>query len=335
MTKKAGVISLVAILFIVMLGGAGVWLWNEVARKPAISSTRWVYLSHGKVEPADALDQRWVRLGLQHYDFDEKLKAGRLDGAYRLDSGMTAWAIARRVISRRQTPVRITFHDIRLPQQWAARMGEKLLCDSAELIAALLDPAFLREAETDSANVISHILPDTYEVYWNIGASDLVGRMQKEYRRFWTETRLKQAAARNLTPEEVSTLASIAEEETQDRRERGVVGLLYWNRLRIGMPLQADPTVKFAVGDFALKRILHKHLEVVSPYNTYRNPGLPPGPIRMPEKATIDSILNGRDHPYLYMCAKPDFSGRHNFATTLNEHLRNAAAYHRALDSKK
>jgi UPF0755 protein len=133
----------------------------------------------------------------------------------------------------------------------------------------------------------------------------------------------------------VSVLASIAEEETANRQERGTVARLYWNRLQKGMLLQADPTVKFAIGDFALKRILLRHLEVDSPYNTYRYAGLPPGPIRVVEKATIDTILNSRPNNYLYMCAKPDFSGRHNFATSLAEHLRNADAYHQALNARK
>ena len=229
----------------------------------------------------------------------------------------------------------MTFGGARLKEQIAGRMARPLLCDSLAILEAMTDPSFLEKAGVDEANVGTVFLPDTYEVYWNIAPEKLMERMLKEYERYWNEERRSKAEAMGLSPREVAVLASIAEEETTDRHERGVVGRLYWNRLQKGMLLQADPTVKFALGDFALKRILLRHLEVDSPYNTYKYAGLPPGPIRIPEKATMDSILNSRPHAYLYMCAKPDFSGRHNFAVTLGEHNRNAEAYHQALNRKK
>lgn len=329
------IILIVMAVVLVAAGGAGYWLWNELAGKSVIEKSTWLYIKQDQVMNDSVLHSSWqVEKALEWMKMDERLHDGNLDGAYRLDSGMTAREVAARLTRHQQTPVRLAFNNIRLKEQWAGRVADKLMCDSAEVLAALTDTAFLREAEMDEANVIGVLLPDTYEVYWNVSPQALVQRMLKEYRRFWTEARVAKAEALGLTPQELTVLASIAEEETLNRSERGVVGMLYWNRLQLMMPLQADPTVKFAVGDFGLKRILNYHLEVESPYNTYKYGGLPPGPIRMVEKATIDTILNAHMHTYLYMCAKPDFSGRHNFATSYSEHLRNAEAYHKALDKR-
>lgn len=331
---KKIIISIVCIM--VLAGGiAGVMLYKMLMSDPNVHEDTWVYIHDGQMVSDDMPQTRALGWAMDFYGLDKKLKAGSLDGAYRLKAGMTAVDVAKKITRHQQDPVKLAFNNIRLKEQWAARVGEKLLCDSTELMAAMLDPEFLKEAETDEANVISLLLPDTYEVYWNISAPDLMRRMLKEYRRFWNEVRQQKAESLGLTPQEVAILASIAEEETQNRSERGVVAMLYWNRLQLMMPLQADPTVKYALGDFGLKRILNRHLEVESPYNTYRVEGLPPGPIRMVEKATIDTFLNAKMHPYLYMCAKPDFSGRHNFATTLSQHLNNAAAYHAALNARK
>lgn len=335
MNKKTIWFSIAAVL---LLGvGIGGWIVkNMLTVDPVIQEGSWIYIHDGQVDdPNEVLNARALSWALNHYDFEEKLKAGKLDGAYYLEPQSAALPVARRITRHQQTAIKLSFNNIRLKEQWAGKVASKLLCDSAQIMQAMLDPAFLKEAETDEANVISIFLPDTYEVYWNTSAPELMQRMLKEYRKFWSEARVQKAEAWGLTPQEVSIICSIAEEETQDRSERGKVAMLYWNRLQFDMPLQADPTVKFALGDFGLRRILNKHLEVDSPYNTYRHDGLPPGPIRMVEKATIDTMLNAHIHPYLYMCAKPDFSGTHNFATTLGEHQRNANAYHKALDARK
>ena len=330
---KMVILAVVAVVLLAA-GGIGYWMWNRLTRMPAVEKTVWVYIEGNELKTPEVLTDSRIKQALEFYKFDEKLQSGSLEGAYRIDSGMTARAVAQKICFHQQTPVRITFHEMRLKEQWAGKVSEKLMCDSASVMAAMLDPEFLQEAETDEQNVIGILLPDTYEVYWNVKPKDLMQRMLKEYRKFWSEARVAKADGWGLTPQEVTILGSIAEEETQNRSERGVVAMLYWNRLQFDMPLQADPTVKFALKDFGLKRILNKHLEVESPYNTYKYAGLPPGPIRMVDKTTLDTILNARIHTYLYMCAKPDFSGKHNFATTYSEHLRNAAAYHRALDAR-
>ncbi|MCD7816338.1 MAG: endolytic transglycosylase MltG, partial [Bacteroides sp.] len=178
-------------------------------------------------------------------------------------------------------------------------------------------------------------IPNTYEVYWTMTPEAFVKRMQKEHDRFWNEERKAKAQSIGLTPEEVATLASIVEEETANNAEKPMVAGLYINRLHADMPLQADPTVKFALQDFGLRRILHTHLETDSPYNTYKHTGLPPGPIRIPSIQGIESVLNYTRHNYLYMCAKEDFSGTHNFAATFSQHLANARKYQRELNRRK
>lgn len=332
-TKKRIWLALLFLLGI-LVGAVGA-AWYDISQHEATTREGWLYITDDQLSAPGLIEERPIGLALRLMKFDKLLKDGRLDGAYHIKPGMTALEVARKLTRRMQDPVKLTFNNIRLKEQWAGRVAEQLRCDSTEVLEAMLDPTFLAEAGVDERNVTSLLLPDTYEVYWTVKPADLMQRMLKEYRRFWNESRLAKAESLDLTPQEVTTLCSIAEEETLDREERGVVAMLYWNRLQLMMPLQADPTVKYALGDFGLKRILNAHLEVDSPYNTYRNQGLPPGPIRLVDKVTIDALLNAKTHPYLYMCAKADFSGRHNFATTYGEHLRNAQAYHAALNRLK
>ncbi len=335
MNKTLKTVLILLGLVIAVIAGVGAYAWYLLRVKPVTTDTHWLYIEGNEVSNPELLAADEIQWAMKFTDYAEKLSRGKLDGAYKLVNGMTALQVARKLALHQQDPVRVTFNNARLKEQVAGKMARTLMCDSTAILNAMLDPAFLAEANVDTANVGILFLPDTYEVYWNINPQDLVRRMLKEYNRFWNEKRKEQAKALELSPREISILASIAEEETSNRHERGVVARLYWNRLQKGMLLQADPTVKFAMGDFALKRILLRHLEVDSPYNTYRYVGLPPGPIRVVEKATIDTILNSRPNDYLYMCAKPDFSGRHNFATNLGEHTRNADAYHRALNARK
>jgi UPF0755 protein len=185
-----------------------------------------------------------------------------------------------------------------------------------------------------SETIMCMFLPDTYFIYWNSSVEDFMDRMKTEYEKFWNDKRLAQAKVINMTPIQVGVMASIVQSETNKPDEMPRVAGVYVNRIATDMPLQADPTVKFAVGDFSLKRILTKHLMTPSPYNTYINTGLPPGPIALPERVALDAVLGYEKHNYTYFCAKEDFSGYHNFAATYTEHLKNADIYQAALDAR-
>lgn len=263
-------------------------------------------------------------------DYERKM----IPGAYKLDPAMSSIDVYRILSRGIQSPVRVTFNNIRTQEQLASRIGKQLMMDSAQVMGVFQDTAFIRQLGFSKETVPAMFFPDSYEFYWTVTPPEFFKRMKKEYDRFWTNERQEKAAAMGFSPIEVAVIASIAEEETNDRAERGTVGRLYMNRVQINMPLQADPTVKFALGDFSLRRVLNKHLEVDSPYNTYKYAGLPPGPIRMATKQTIDSILESEPHRYLYMCAKEDFSGRHNFTQSFAEHQRNAARYRSALNKR-
>lgn len=262
-----------------------------------------------------------------HNNFDSRKRSGK----YCIKDGDTMRDIYNRIVSRQQTPVRVTIPATRNIQQAIGAISRQIMADSAEL-AEYTHPVAMscfgyRQAETPA-----FFIPDTYEVYWDITAKDFFEKMASWNRKFWDDNRKAKAKAAGLTPIEVSILASIVDEETAKTAEMPTVAGLYINRLKRGIPLQADPTVKFAIGDPTRRRILKKDLEVNSPYNTYINTGLPPGPIRIPSKQAIESVLNYTKHNYLYMCAKEDFSGTHNFARTLSEHNNNAKRYQQALN---
>lgn len=253
-------------------------------------------------------------------------------GAYRIEPGSSPMKIYRTLKNGAQTPVKLTFNNIRTMNQLASRVASCVEADSASFLAAcdsLLPPMGFKRAEYPAA-----FIPDTYEFYWTASPEKIVGRLVDYRNRFWNDERRAKAKSMGLTPVQVATVASIAEEETNNRGERGTVARLYLNRVHKGMKLQADPTVKFAVGDFSLRRIKGAHLNVNSPYNTYLNAGLPPGPIRIADAATLDATLNSKPHNYLYMCAKEDFSGRHNFASDYSSHQANARKYHKALNAR-
>lgn len=250
-------------------------------------------------------------------------------GRYELMDGMSNKELLRKLINGRQTPTRITFNNIRTKEALAQRLSSQLRMDSVAMIHVLNDSRILSGYGLTPATAVCLFIPNTYEVYWDISPENLLKRMKKEYDAFWTEERLMKLNDVGLDQLEVVTLASIVEEETRKRDEKPVVAGLYLNRIHKRIPLQADPTVKFAYQDFSLRRIYNKHLTVDSPYNTYKYAGLPPGPIRIPSIESIDAVLNYQDHNYYYMCAKDDFSGYHNFAPTLQEHNQNAAKYRR------
>ncbi len=246
-------------------------------------------------------------------------------GRFAIEPGMRTFDVLRQLKNGHQAPIMLTIPEVRTMEQLAARLSQKLMLDSADLAPLIVGDTLAP----------SLFVPDTYEVYWNISANALMERMKREYDRFWnSDGRRKLAADIGLKPEEVCTLASIIDEETANNAEKPAIAGMYINRLHRGMPLQADPTIKFALQDFTLRRIYHAQLETESPYNTYINAGLPPGPIKIASKKGIDAVLHAEQHDYLYMCAKEDFSGTHNFAVTYSEHQKNAARYAKALNQR-
>ena len=260
-------------------------------------------------------------------DYDENVKPGR----YGLRKNMTNLEAVRTLRSGKQEPVRITFNNVRVIPELAEKITRNLKMSPDEFEAALIQYAMTNNDGFNKDNVVAMFIPNTYEVYYNILPEALIKRMHSEYDRFWTEERKQKAKNVGLTPVEVSTLASIVQAETIRDDEAPIIAGLYLNRLKKGIALQADPTLKFAVGDFTLKRVLNEHKEVDSPYNTYKYPGLPPGPISLPEISSLDAVLNYTPSDYYYMCAKEDFSGRHRFTNSFKEHMNNAILYQRAL----
>lgn len=261
---------------------------------------------------------------------DQHVRTGRY--AIEPDDGVIT--ILRKLRNGQQTPMRITIPESRTLDRLAGYLGRKLMIDSLEILTALNDSAFCDTLGYTPQTIPALFVPNTYEVYWNISLENFMLRMQKEHATFWNTDRQQQADSLGLTPVEVCTMASILDEETANNAEKPMIAGMYMNRLRTKMPLQADPTVKFALGDFAIKRIRHGMLDTDSPYNTYKYEGLPPGPIKIASIKGIDAVLQMVHHDFLYMCAKEDFSGTHNFARTYSEHLKNAARYARALNEK-
>ena len=256
-------------------------------------------------------------------------------GHYELKAGMTNLELTTMLRQGQHYSVKFTFNNLRTKQQLVDRVDHRFFFAPEELSNLLNDNEFLSNYGFDTATCVAAFIPDSYEFFYDITAVDFFERMMSYYHKFWNEERQKQAKEIGLTPNEVAVLASIVEEENYKASEKAMIAGVYMNRLNKGMLLQADPTVKFAVGDPTLKRILLEHTKIDSPYNTYLYPGLPPAPIRIPEASTMDSVLHYTHHNYLYMCAKEDLSGYHNFAATLAEHNRNAAAYHQALNRMK
>ncbi|MDR1553608.1 MAG: endolytic transglycosylase MltG [Prevotellaceae bacterium] len=256
-------------------------------------------------------------------------------GRYKITKQMSNKTFINMLRLGNQSAVRVTFSgNIRSNEKIASIAARYLEADSASILQALNDNDFINKFGFDNRTVIGMFIPNTYEIYWNIGAYDFIERMYKEYIKFWNDKRKAKLQQIGLMQGEVSIIASLVAEETNMIAEMPLIAEVYINRIRAGMLLQADPTVKFAIGDFSIRRILHKHLDYDSPYNTYKYKGLPPSPICMPSIAAIDAVLNYEHNGYYYFCAKDDFSGKHAFAKTLAQHNQNAKVYHRALNKR-
>lgn len=275
------------------------------------------------------------------YDFKSFTRAAQLvaypsnihSGRYELKPNWSNYKVLKTLKSGSQTPVNLMFTSVRTKDKLAYKISKQLSFKTDEFLKFYDDPKNAKKYEFTSETFILMFIPNTYEVYWDIYLPDFFKRMNKEYQKFWNKEQKQKAKNLGLTPIEVGILASIVEAETNNNTEKPRIAGVYLNRLNKGMLLQADPTVKFALGDFSIKRILHEHLEVESRYNTYKHLGLPPGPINCPSIASINAVLNAEKHDFIYFCAKPDYSGTHVFAKNLDQHNRNAKKYHKFLNS--
>lgn len=264
--------------------------------------------------------------------YNTNIKSGR----YKINRALNNNDLINLLRSGNQTPIKVTFNNLRNKEQLAGRIASQIEADSLSIINYITDSLFLNKLKLNTENVVCLFIPNTYEFYWNTSVESFVNRMIKEYSNFWTSSRSKKAAEIKLNYYQVAILASIVEKEQSIKRdERPEIAGLYLNRLKKGMKLESDPTLIFALDDFTIKRVLNKDKKVKSPYNTYKNKGLPPGPICIPSINAIDAVLNASEHKYIFMCAKEDFTGYHNFAKTYAKHLTNARKYQKALNKRK
>jgi UPF0755 protein len=344
-TKKRKLYFIILGLFLIFLAGASIgYKYYNYIFKPNINTPKgkntliYIPANSSFDDVVDTLTKNDLIINPDGFKWVAKRKKyidNIKPGCYTVKNGMTNNELINLLRSGVQTPVNVTFNNIRTLPQLAGHISKRIEPDSLQLIALMSDSSIIAEYGFNKATFISMFIPNTYQFYWTTSAKGFLDRMNKEYKNFWNSNRKEKAKQAGLTPVEVSTLASIVDEETAKNDEKPIVAGLYLNRLKKGIKLQADPTVKFALGDFTIKRVLNKDLETDSPYNTYKYAGLPPGPIRIPSIQGIEAVLNYKKHNYLYMCAKEDFSGYHNFASTLKQHNIYAARYRRALRQKK
>ena len=339
MNKKNKKILVGSLLAAILLGIAGIGhiYYSFFAQPFQITDTTYIYIDRD--DDVDSVYHKIIDAGnpKQMHGFESLVRYQGYNvktGRYAIKPTDNMRYLHRRLSMGYQTPIKLTVGSVRTLDRIARNTARQLMVDSCEIANILNDTAYISKLGFTPETLPALFIPNTYEVYWNMSAEDFMQRMLKEHKAFWNEKRLKQAEAIGLTPIEVATLASIVEEETANQAEKPMVAGLYINRLKKGMLLQADPTIKFSLQEFGLKRILFKHLEVDSPYNTYKYAGLPPGPIRVPSYQGLESVLNYTKHNYIYMCAKEDFSGTHNFAVTSAQHAANARKYQQALNRR-
>ncbi|MBL7940757.1 MAG: endolytic transglycosylase MltG [Flavobacteriales bacterium] len=341
MAKRGRIAGVSALVVLLVVGLGGCWAWKKVTGPAAVfkEESKVLYIPRGAdfEQVVDSLSRigaiqdptafRWL---CERKNYASKVKPGR----YRILNGMSMNALVNMLRSGEQEPVRVTFSTIKRLPELAGKLGRTLEPDSLAFVHALTDSEVQRKAGYSAETFIAFFVPNTYEFWWTTTPEQFIERMAMEHAAFWSTDRMTKAQALKLSPTEVSTLASIVQAETVKRVDAPKIAGVYLNRLRIGMPLQADPTLKFALGLDSISRVLHKDLEVASPYNTYRNTGLPPGPINMPETSMIDAVLNAEKHDYLYFCARADLSGYSDFAKTYEQHLVYARKYQRALNER-
>ena len=339
MKRKKTTKPYLTLIAVCLLAAVGTGVYYFASSFSSQDKTSYVYIDQDdtldsicqKLEPmATQHGLTALRTLMRHTGYEQQIRTGR----YEISASESPITLFRRLKNGQQSPIMLTIPEARTMTRLAALLGQKLMVDSADIADALTDPAVCQQMGYDTATIACMFVPNTYEVFWNVSTEKLLQRMGKEHDAFWTSQRLAKADAIGLTANEVATLASIIDEETANNQEKPMIAGMYLNRLKANMPLQADPTVKFALKDFGLRRIYRNMLLTDSPWNTYKNIGLPPGPIKVASIKGIDAVLNRVEHNYLYMCAKEDFSGTHNFAATYQEHLQNAARYSKALNER-
>lgn len=340
-TKRAFPKALKIVLILVLIAGAAVaWIGYQTFLAPSVTEEQeYLYVNTGdryedvlaKIKSHKIVKNvRFFDYAAQAMDYPALVKPGR----YKLTSGMSNRRLIGNLRGGYQEPVKFRFENIRLKENFAALLGENFEADSTAFVEILNNGEVAEHYGFTKENFFTMFIPNTYEIYWNTAPDKIVARFHDEYNKFWSTGRREKASNLQLSPQEVSILASIVKGEALHKDEMPLIAGLYLNRLKKGMLLQADPTVIFANNDFTIRRVLNRHLTIDNPYNTYRYKGLPPGPIMLPSIASIDAVLDHTEHDFIYMCAKDDFSGYHNFAKTQAEHLINARKFQRALDAR-
>lgn len=325
------------IVLVLLLAGAYV-SWQVFGPTVSAPESKYFYIKTGATynEVRQSLIDQKIIHNTSFFDLlSKQLKYPRLvkAGRYQVKSGSSIFNLLRMLRSGNQTPVNLVINKLRLKEDLAQKIAANFECDSASVMEVLNNPEIFKKFNVNGNTLMTIVIPNTYSLLWNSAPGKIIDKLYSEKEKFWNTERLAKAKDMNLTPEQVYSMASIVEEETNKEEDKGLIASVYMNRMNTGMRLQADPTVKFAMKDFGLKRILLKHLTYDSPFNTYQNAGLPPGPICTPSVNTIDAVLNAPKTTYIYFVAKPDFNGYSNFASTYAEHMVFAKAYQQALDS--
>ena len=329
--------KILAYLFLLILFVALFVLWQVFG--PSVNATKkYLYIPTGSTyqQVKDSLKKNNFLDGFFWFDqvakfagYPDKVKAGK----YEITKNMSRYNLVKMLRSGMQAPVNLVITKIRTKEDLARRIGRSFETDSAQAIRYFNQPDSIKQFGVDTASVLTAVIPNTYTYYWTTPVHEIFEKLVREQKKFWNEERVSKARQHGLSPKQVYILASIVEEETNEQEDKGKIASVYINRMRKGMRLAADPTVKYAMRDFELRRIYHKHLAYESPFNTYRNDGLPPGPICTPSIKTIDAVLDAPETDYLFFVARADLSGHSDFANSYDQHLVYARAYQKALDS--
>ena len=335
--KSRIIVVITALVIIIAIIGLST-IHNRIYQ-PNITKTTIVFIPTGSnyQQIINLLEAKNIFRNFKSFDWFAKKKNYPVlikPGAYRLEEGWSNREVVQKLRSGIQTPVKVTFNNIRFRENLAGRVANYLEADSISFLTFLNSDSLAKSFGLTNESFPCIFIPNTYEFYWNTSPRKFVERMKKEYDTFWTASRKEKAAKLGLSLPDVSTLASIVQEESIMKDEKPRIAGVYLNRLRHDWLLQADPTVKFALKDFTIKRILYKYTKIDSPFNTYIYKGLPPGPINLPDIESIESVLNAENHDYMYFCARDDFSGYHYFSKTLSEHNNYAIKYRKALNRK-